>query len=283
MSKALNIMEVTPEQSGASSVDEGGNGARENLEMDIVKEATGRSPRRKRRPNWFHTRHSEKRTKSDEETDEDTDDVEDDEKPAAVRSFIGLKIQKDFGEENGGIFEGEVKSGPITKSGQRVWHIVYSDGDEEDMNRSELWKYLVKGQKLKPAEPAKIADTDETVEVVNVEDDQDDDNRRKSTRKKGPTYYVNYEDYQTALKELKYKMGVTDAEVKAALDTMNAPYGLNDVMHRIHEARKDPDTYVPRDKFVPQIGMRIKKCFDGTQVRKHELVDCSDVWDLTLV
>eukprot|EP00977_Amphora_coffeiformis_P011157 scaffold2667_cov237-Amphora_coffeaeformis.AAC.6 len=99
-------------------------------------------------------------------------------------------------------------------------------------------------------------------------------NNKNKNNRKGTTVIVNTwkapracYDYDTAKKDLCYRMGVTEPEVVAALDQMTPPYGLNQAMRLIHKAKVQAAAAgeVPsREKFTPGVGLRIRKAYHGS-------------------
>ena len=61
-------------------------------------------------------------------------------------------------------------------------------------------------------------------------------------------------------------MGVTEDEVVTALNQMTPPYGLNQAMRLIHKAKVEAaEADMPsREKFVPGIGLRVRKAYHGS-------------------
>lgn len=164
---------------------------------------------------------------------------------------IGFRIKKSF---KGVYFEGHVTEPPRDDNGIIYWRVVYSDGDWEELERDEL-------NELRADDSAvELVDDDEDEAPETAKRDKKKSANSKS-RKKGGTKHVD--DYETALTDLKYKIGITHEEAQAALKKMTPPYGMNEAIRLIHRARNSEESYVNREKFCPGVGMRIRKYYDG--------------------
>jgi len=149
----------------------------------------------------------------------------------------GFKIRKEF---DGEFFTGTVvgKSG-ILSDGTKVWKVRYEDNDGEDMTEEELMTFAVNSY-------------------------QTDGKKRKLT---APPFLKRVENKETAKKDLCYRIGITEEEVDAVLEKMEPPICLNTAIANIHaekDRKKDTDPVEPRARFVPRMGMKIRKMFDGS-------------------
>ena len=96
------------------------------------------------------------------------------------------------------------------------------------------------------------------------------DNKKKSASKKKDNNKTKRSDqYIAAKKALCALPGNTEKEVELALEQVGHPYGLQSVMHAIQKSRNDDFDWIEpaTSRFVPQVGMRVRKMFDGKMMR----------------
>jgi hypothetical protein len=185
------------------------------------------------------------------------------EKHEGLKPCIGMELNKKF---NDGVFyHGVIISGPqeihdeVTNSMQIGWKVKYEDGDCEDLTKEEIAPWV---EYVPESEP-----------------------ETKPKPKAGPGSLINtrappppsVSSYEEAKNDLAFRMGVTKDEVIAALDQMKPPYGLNEAMRLIHKAKGDYEPKQEFEKFVPAVGLKIRKLFEGTSyngvvTRDQELV-----------
>ena len=261
-------MEVTPERSDtarSSSSDEKEPTKATNLadealfnesdgegESDADKAAAVDEPcsniRKRKKPPVVY---DESGNDDDEKVEETSDQgLQDDSIP------MGFKIRKEF--DDGNYYEGTVISGPESVEGDELcWRIRYEDGDEEDLFREEVLNWAVDTVEKAPSD----GESDETANDQTTETETTMAEKLKPTRH----YKSHVADYETAKKDLCYRMGVTEEEVVAALDQLTPPYGLNAAMQLIHKAKDNPDSYkAEREKFIPRVGLRVRKNYLGS-------------------
>ena len=107
-----------------------------------------------------------------EESNEESQDKDYDglDIPTDFEPTIGMKIEKDFG---GTMYYGHVSSGPETITSDKgqtslEWTILYDDGDQEDMNKQEIYQYHIKNN----SDSSRIEEKKDE-DPSNVEDDVD--------------------------------------------------------------------------------------------------------------
>jgi hypothetical protein len=110
-------------------------------------------------------------------------------------SCIGQKILKEFGE---GLFKGSVTTA-IKKRGRFLYHVVYEDGDEEDLNDKEFREgYELLHQSNN--------DTLKTVSEELAQEDSDNDNDKSGGDTEGSEYDMSEdEDRQRKRKKRRTK------------------------------------------------------------------------------
>ena len=241
-----------------SDTDDGDNEAEAKVE-------TSRSDRSKRKK-----APADKHESDDEKEEKETNDIQQRGDKSTIQ--IGAKIHKQF--EDGNFYGGTVISGPelIEGADAVAWRAQYDDGDEEDLFREEILPWIVDSNK-----PAASKDNSSKQPV---------EKPKAKKRHKG-----HAADYETAKKDLCYRMGVTEEEVVAALNKMEPPYGLNKAMQLIHKAKEDPKSYQEKkEKFSPKIGLRIRKnymgsTYYGTVTKNAEFVEVDgdrvQMWEVT--
>ena len=110
-------------------------------------------------------------------------------------SCIGHKIMKEFGE---GIFEGSVTPA-IKKRGRFLYHVVYEDGDEEDLNDKEFREGYELLHQTKN-------DTLKTVSEELAQEDSENDNEKSGGDTEGSEYDMSEdEDRKRKLKKRRTK------------------------------------------------------------------------------
>ena len=57
--------------------------------------------------------------------------------PPLGQEAVGCSVARDFGESEGGIFNGVVDSARLVRT-RWIYHILYEDGDEEEMDADEF-------------------------------------------------------------------------------------------------------------------------------------------------
>ena len=75
--------------------------------------------------------------------------------------------------------------------------------------------------------------------------------------------------YEQAFRDLRYVMGHNEEEVRAALEQMEPPYGLQEAVMLIHRAKNSSNPFGirhPEDDsiFIPKVGTRIRRCINGS-------------------
>lgn len=241
------------------------SGADDEENVAEVKEETSRidRPKRKKPPADKHD--------SDDDKEKEPSVIQQDSDENIIQ--VGAKIRKLFEDDE--YYTGTIISGPELLEGadEVTWCVCYTDGDGEDLLHEELLPWIVNNDK-----PAPRSD--------------DKSNTTATEKPKAKKRYRAHEpDYETAKKDLCYRMGVTEEEVVAALKKMDPPYGLNKAMQLIHKAKEDPGAYQEeREKFCPKIGLRICKNFMGstyygTVTKNAEFVEVDGdnvrMWEVT--
>jgi hypothetical protein len=193
---------------------------------------------------------------------DDDSNVEDTQRQQSNMFPIGFKVKKLF--EDGNWYNGEVVSEPETVAdGQRVWKILYEDGDSEDLNRDEILEVAVHHVQGNTEPEESNEDDGNNQESAG----EKEDGAKKPPAKQWKGYKANYNNYDDVLHDLVSLIGITHDEAKAALAQMTPPYGMNKAVQLIHQAKKNPRNYrqVTRSKFHPHAGMRVRKNFAGNQ------------------
>ena len=184
---------------------------------------------------------------------------------------IGMKFRKKF--DDGEYYVGTIVEGPQfvedKSSGeiQKSWNVKYDDGDEEDLTLEELEtscsivEVAVEPEETEPGPERKIPKTKSStaennaateISVVVANDDAE----------------AAAEMYERAKAALLALPSMTEDEVLTALDMVGPPYGMQEVTASVHGIRDDDKknyaTFpAARDLFRPEIGLRVRKLFDG--------------------
>ena len=185
----------------------------------------------------------------------------------SLTPFVGMEIHKRF--EDGEFYLGKVISGPedvvkLQPDGSELlvpsWLVRYDDGDTEDLDRKEILQWYSRaaaaGENGQDAKPKAKVYVDETT----------------TTRTGG-----KFATYQAAKEALVHFPGLTEDEVTRALDQIEGPpYGLQKAMNKI-QGNREMDPFIEPGqneesadgntakggRFVPHVGMRVRKVFDG--------------------
>jgi hypothetical protein len=181
----------------------------------------------------------------------------------------GFQISKLF--DDGLHYDGVVTSTtPRMSDGELLWLVLYEDGDEEEMTRSELSQWAAsKPRRQSPrAKAARVSDessedqTSGTDELIQFDESLID----KDTPTVEKPVNEPWASREAAQKDLCFRMGVTKEEVVAALDSMDGPpYKLNLAMKIIHERKAEAEYKEEKvgEKFSPYIGMKVRKTLGG--------------------
>jgi len=161
-----------------------------------------------------------------------------------VEPCIGMRIKKKF--EDDCYYTGKVVHDAEEVLDQQtgrlvlIWKVQYQDGDEEELTQGELSKWIHPDDSASAPRKKKI---------------------RKAFKSNDPNILHSYEE---AKKTLCYLPGLHEDEISKALDQMKGPpYGLQTAVHIVHQNRTNQSWPTPSVKFKPEIGLRIRKLFDG--------------------
>ena len=115
-----------------------------------------------------------------------------------------------------------------------------------------------------PATPAKKMSSKEAsaTGIVTPETARVKQGERRQSRAESQ---LNMKRYEDAKKSLCAMPETTEEEVVAALQKVGPPYGLQTTFHAIEHARRKAENWTePKtERFVPHVGMRIRKVSDG--------------------
>ncbi|CAB9507585.1 expressed unknown protein [Seminavis robusta] len=217
--------------------------------------------------------------------------------------IIGLTISKLFDDGkyySGEVKKGpeEVKN-KETGDTNLEWQILYEDGEKEDLSKEEILKWAIDTRK-RPAQSkrgrgrppkAKPGVVEDEVtppkkrpgrkrKAIQDEEESEDENmdteEQPGPPRKQPDNYCRPRDNRRMeLKEIKrdlmyFTMGANEELIDAALAKMEPPYGMNEAMNLIHEAIAGPVEDHAEEaaekgdkKFMPEIGLKIRKNFQG--------------------
>lgn len=194
----------------------------------------------------------------------------------------GMKLIKKFND--GKYYEGKVISGPewTVDTHETVWKIKYDDGEQEDLTfeeivqgRNEL-RVQQSALRRNPKRQCTRAATTTNASDAPVESAADNnDAATTATTSTTPTTSTKISkrqatmDLAAARKDLNFRMGMDENEVEAVLSKMQPPYLLNKAVAMVHQARLEKELgdqpQEEETKFVPHIGLRVRKLFDGCQ------------------
>ena len=192
------------------------------------------------------------------------------EKHEGLQPCIGMEINKRFEVDGGGttFYHGTIVSGPHqvradsnSNKIETVWNVLYSDdGQSEDLTLEEIAPWVV-SVPTKPTKKKSTTTAKRTTAAASAA-------RRMEAMKKIPIYKRGppppwCSTYEEAFKDLTSRMGIPSHKVMEALNQMSPPYGLNAAMRLIHnkeKEKKDPSSF---GKFVPKIGLPVRKLFQG--------------------
>jgi hypothetical protein len=211
---------------------------------------------------------------------------------------IGMRVQKIFDEA---FFYGTVTKDaePIDHQGEQVlmWHVVYDDGDAEDMDREELFQCMIPSTAAAAAaspttrtssrhkeRPRRLlADEDSNTnnsELKDAKNNGDEGDRKPAAVSADPRALRQEEDgnvsknesvldrsakqYEQARRSICLMPGMRVEEVAEALEKVGPPYGLQTVMNTIQQSRKSTDWTEPMTgRFLPEVGTCVRKMFNG--------------------
>jgi hypothetical protein len=208
-----------------------------------------------------------------------------------------MRVQKIF---DGAFFYGTVMKDakPTDHEGGQVlmWHVVYDDGDAEDMDREELFQCRIPStvaaaavspttrtsSRHKERPRRLLADEDSNMDNSEVKDAKhngDEGDRKPAAVSADPRAHRQEEDgnvlkesvldrsakqYEEARRSICLMPGMRVEEVAEALEKVGPPYGLQTVMNTIQQSRNSTDWTEPMTgRFLPEVGTCIRKMFNG--------------------
>ena len=212
---------------------------------------------------------------------------------------IGMRVQKIF---DGVFFYGTVMKDaePIDHQGGQclMWHVVYDDGDAEDMDREELSQCrlpstaaaaavsptTIRASIRRVGRPRKLlADEDSNTDNFDLKHAKNNGNEtdRKpaavsdlrallrqeedgNVPKDASVLDLSVKQYEEARRSICLMPGMRVEEVAEALEEVGPPYGLQTVMNAIQQSRISTVWTEPMTgRFLPEVGSRVRKMFSG--------------------
>ena len=151
------------------------------------------------------------------------------------------------------------------------WSVLFDDGDVIDLNRHELYECCctMNDNKATGKSTRRIAAGVSAATTAAVVTPGRDNKKKPPSKKKDTSNKKKSDQYIAAKKALCALPGNSEKEVEFALEEVGHPYGLQSVMHAIQKARNDDLDWIEpaTSRFVPQVGMRVRKMFDGKMMR----------------